>query len=395
MLVYLGLPAPGHVNPTLPVVAELVRRGEHVIYYDSEEFRDPITATGAVFRPYPVPLPRAAEIGRLLEADDLTSVAVLLLQKTVDLVDFVSDELARESPSAVMFDSNALWGAMGARVRGLPSVAFVISLVPDQAAAVPLRQRLRLLGQGLLAMPRFLRARRHLLGRYGPQAFPPRGLFPALGDLNLLFSCPGMQPDTPLVDDTFRLVGTSIDPGQELGAIDVPLTPPLVYVAVGTLMGGSRFLGLCAEALRDHPGTVLMSTGTTGVEVGPLPASFVVRPRVPQLAVLRKAALFVTHGGMNSVHEALYVGVPLVVVAHNAEWAFIGRRVEACGAGLVLGGTPPYGRVTALELRAAVDRVLGEESFRLHAGRLAQSLKAGGGFPRAADEIQLLVARRT
>ena len=50
--IFFGLPAHGHTNPTLPIVAELVRQGEHIIYYSTEEFRPTIEATGADFRAY-------------------------------------------------------------------------------------------------------------------------------------------------------------------------------------------------------------------------------------------------------------------------------------------------------------------------------------------------------
>src|SRR6266516_4870029 len=50
--IFFGLPAQGHTHPTIPIVAELVRQGEHIIYYSTEEFRAPIEATGADFRAY-------------------------------------------------------------------------------------------------------------------------------------------------------------------------------------------------------------------------------------------------------------------------------------------------------------------------------------------------------
>jgi UDP:flavonoid glycosyltransferase YjiC (YdhE family) len=49
-VLFFNLPAYGHTYPTLPLVAELVRRGEHVIYYSSEAFRSAILEAGATFR---------------------------------------------------------------------------------------------------------------------------------------------------------------------------------------------------------------------------------------------------------------------------------------------------------------------------------------------------------
>ncbi len=61
--VFLNVPGHGHVNPTLAVVQELVRRGERVIYYLSEEFRAAIEATGATFRSYESQMGRMTQSG--------------------------------------------------------------------------------------------------------------------------------------------------------------------------------------------------------------------------------------------------------------------------------------------------------------------------------------------
>ena len=45
-------PAYGHVNPTLAVAQELVRRGEQAVYYLTEAFRASVEVTGAAFQPY-------------------------------------------------------------------------------------------------------------------------------------------------------------------------------------------------------------------------------------------------------------------------------------------------------------------------------------------------------
>jgi UDP:flavonoid glycosyltransferase YjiC (YdhE family) len=52
--------------------------------------------------------------------------------------------------------------------------------------------------------------------------------------------------------------------------------------------------------------------------------------------VLRRTALFVTHGGFNSVHEALWFGVPMVVVPQGHDQPWIARRLADLGAGLLL-----------------------------------------------------------
>src|SRR3954447_11740066 len=49
---FFNIPAHGHVNPSLPLVAELVRRGHEATYFLTESYRSKIEETGAVFQPY-------------------------------------------------------------------------------------------------------------------------------------------------------------------------------------------------------------------------------------------------------------------------------------------------------------------------------------------------------
>ena len=52
-ILFISIPAYGHVNPTLPIVTELVQRGHHVVYYNADTFEQVIKGTGAEFRSYP------------------------------------------------------------------------------------------------------------------------------------------------------------------------------------------------------------------------------------------------------------------------------------------------------------------------------------------------------
>ena len=128
-----------------------------------------------------------------------------------------------------------------------------------------------------------------------------------------------------------------------------------------------------------------MSVGTT-VDVASLgapPPNVVVRPHVPQLEVLRRASIFVSHGGMNSVSESLHFGVPLVCVPQMGEQEIVARQVEALGAGVHLAKE----EATVERIRECVGRVLGDESFRTGAAVMRQSFQSAGGAARGAEAI--------
>jgi len=116
------------------------------------------------------------------------------------------------------------------------------------------------------------------------------------------------------------------------------------------------------------------------------PPSFIVRARVPQLALLPRMQAVVCHGGHNTVCEALAHGLPLIVTPIRDDQPVVANQVVASGAGLRL----RYGRLGAKTLREAVFRILDEPAFRDAAVRVARSFAAAGGAPRAADYLERL-----
>ena len=132
----------------------------------------------------------------------------------------------------------------------------------------------------------------------------------------------------------------------------------------------------------DHPGQFILSAGprTDINALSPIPDNFIVRPFVPQLELLPRVDTFVTHGGMNSVNEGLYFGVPLVGIPNHLEQVLNMRAVAKNEAGIVLGNHPPYGCFQPEELRQAVDDVLTNAVYRENAQRIGNSFKDAGGY---------------
>ena len=207
-------------------------------------------------------------------------------------------------------------------------------------------------------------------------------------DLNIVFTSRYFQPYADDFDESFAFVGPSIAERDE--ALDFSLDTgrgPLVYISLGTVFNDNpAFYGQCVEAFRDTDWRVVLSVGTQ-VEVDRLPqipGNFVVRNYVPQLQILQEADVFVTHGGMNSVSEGLWYGVPLVVIPQAADQFFVAQRVGALQAGAVL-----YNRdVNPSALRRMVDRAITDETLRANSARIGDSFREAGGYVRAADVIQ-------
>jgi MGT family glycosyltransferase len=390
-IVYFSFPAHGHVNPTLPVIRELAARGEHIWYYGTERFSRAIRETGAQFCPYTerVDMPEYgpgpfAEVSTALET--LLEFCGAVLDDHLDLV-------RKLRPTHVMFDSFAPWGRMVAQLLGLPAIASVPSILIDRAidaryGAGPERQPEdpRLTPQWFA----WFRARCHsrLLGYHLPEPLTPPELLQTYGELNLVYTSRLFQPLADSFDKRrFQFVGPccTFRPGAPPFPFERLDDRPVVLVSLGTVYGrSSDFLRKCMEELANGPWQVVLATGGDSSMGDTAPRNFIVRPSVPQVDLLRRAAAFLTHGGMNSVQEALYYGVPLVMAPQAADQFWISARAAELGTGVVLDSS----RLKAGAIRASVAEVLAGAAYSSAAARIAESLRAAGGHTRAADEIQ-------
>ena len=106
-----------------------------------------------------------------------------------------------------------------------------------------------------------------------------------------------------------------------------------------------------------------------------------------QLEVLSRASLFVTHCGMNSATEGLYLGVPELLFPLTGEQRAVARRVEELGAGRLL---TEQEAASPERLRAAVRGALADEGLRHAAEEMRADFLACPGPPGAADFIEAI-----
>jgi MGT family glycosyltransferase len=124
---------------------------------------------------------------------------------------------------------------------------------------------------------------------------------------------------------------------------------------------------------------------------GPLPENIVLYPWLPQIAALKRAALFVSHGGLNSIHDGLYFGVPLLLCPQQEEQTLNSSRVVDLGAGLMLRKK----HFTLENLQQAANQLLSDARFKENARALGETFRTAGGMKKAADEIEALLEKNT
>jgi MGT family glycosyltransferase len=162
---------------------------------------------------------------------------------------------------------------------------------------------------------------------------------------------------------------------------------PLVYASMGTLQNGVlRTFQMMAEACAgiDLQLVISLGGGQDPSLLGDLPGDPIVVGYAPQLHLLRRSALTISHGGLNTALESLARGVPMVVLPVAYDQPGVGARVEWSGVGRSI----PVGRLTVHRLRDAIRDVLGNPAYRQCARRLQSSIESTDGLHRAADLIE-------
>ena len=392
-VLFFSLPLQGHTNPTLPLVKELVRRGEEVAYYSLEPLRPAIEETGATFRSYgesyeALPPPANA-------FDGMSRVIVhrspkILAQLLPDVRDF--------QPDYIIHDALALWGKQFGEILGVPTVCSTTTFVlgtrmwlsaPSMLPEL-LKERWNARKQVALArkVARQLQATYHVKR---PSIYEVNVNF---GDLTLVYTSKFFHPFSNTFDDSVKFVGPSIlqRPEGPDFSFDQLTGRHLIYVSLGTLFTNHLpFFRACLEAFAESEYRVVMSIGSSVAlaDLGPLPANFIVRAFVPQLEILQRASLFITHGGMNSASEAMYYGVPLLVIPQAQDQFYVAKRVTKLRAGEMLF----MKQVNAQRLRRMAAKILADPLYAQNSKKIGVTFHEAGGYMRAADEIMALKER--
>ena len=155
---------------------------------------------------------------------------------------------------------------------------------------------------------------------------------------------------------------------------------------MGTVNQNREFYRNCINVLGKTDYQVIISMGTNKDHFDSVPENIEVFESVDQMAVLSIADAFITHCGMNSVSEALYFNVPLILCPQTSEQEAVARRAEELGAGLRLK------TMTEEEILQAVQTVLDTPSYKENAGTISDSFKASGGPNEARLFLESLVS---
>jgi MGT family glycosyltransferase len=375
----------GHVNATLRLWRELTFCGHEVTYITTEQDEEPFLGRGlplTIARAWEPETGGGAVYSEIQPRLDLVIVDVILPEDAISAWHDGIDVLNLSTTFPLRYDASLAPITEGITPSGLGGDAARI-----EAAWEEERQR-QLVGERQRKLD--------LLRRFAVRCNFPMARIDARSAIRVTARFPELvlapeELDFPRRDgDDLLYAGACVDVERSEADFpwgSLPSDKPIVYAAVGTqihrYVGRERWLTLVVETARRLPHLhFVIQTGDSLPRA--IPSNVVTLARAPQLGMLRRAALMISHGGWNGVKEALAMGVPLVVMPFDKDQPGIAARVAFHG----LGHAARWEETAPSELAHLVQKVLADDALSQRVRAVAGRIRAAHANMGAASTIE-------
>ncbi|GAB4232330.1 MAG: glycosyltransferase [Elainellaceae cyanobacterium] len=416
-MVHFGIicpPYPGHLNPLSALGRELQDRGHSVTVLQVSDLAAKVRSEGLNF----YPIGRSSyQPGSLAEfMRQLTQLSEIeALHYSVDFCRHMTEIICLDAPDAIeaigiealLVDQLEPVGQIVAQFLGLPFVCISCGQAIHRRADVPpfftgwsyqnagwarLRNQIAYYILDRSCQP-ILQVINHYCQQWQLPAY--NHIYESIAQLAHISQQPATF-DFPCahLPEHFHYVGPlrNASPRSASFPFEQLTGQPLIYVSLGSIQNAKQEVFHCIAAACEGLDVQLVIAHGGGMSVESiqaLPGSPLVTDYAPQLEVLAKASLTITHGGMNTVLDSLSCGVPLIAIPITFEQPGTGARIRWTGVGEVL----PLAKLKVTRLRAVIQKVLGEKFYLENTLRIQALIQQAGGVKRAAEIIEQAVVQ--
>ena len=402
---------PSHVMTFGAIGRELQRRGHRVTVFQAPDLREKISAERLDFTPL-------ANRGFSVQhyVDLVVEQQGVSLRNFLDYAVKSARMLCEEAPRAfqsagvdgVVVDISQPGGATAAEMAGLPFVSVCNALPLHSEPDVPpdfmpwqyhnawwakLRNRLAYRVRDFMIRPlhRVLNGHRRASGLRPYHS--PDDSFSSLAQITQLvreFDFPRKR-----LPECFHYVGPYRREPES--GISFPYERldgrPIVYASLGTVFGSrTEIWNAIIQGCSGLNAQLVIALGgrERAQALAQLPADAIVAEYAPQRELLARASLAITHGGLNSVMEALAAGVPLLAIPITGDQFGVAARIAYTGTGEVV----PAAKCTGARIAAAARKIFGAPSYREREAGIGAAIRGTHGAVSAAAIIEQVVTTR-
>ncbi|MGL4335423.1 MAG: hypothetical protein ACRCST_00925 [Turicibacter sp.] len=367
-----------HIEPTLEIVKELIRRGNIVIYYSGLAYKSMLEKVGAEFRNYP------QEIGDIDFTRDIKEVKRqkkrIKLHK--ELAMRLASDVQLERPTCILYDSLCLFAKILANEIQVPCVGLIsgfvevdVTLVQDDVTNLTRIERFKYQLKYYKAVNKQKRIKKFETthANYSPYT-----------DVNYIYSYEEFHPYASLLDERFKFAGYPVEQRTEIQsklACD-KLNYPLIYVSLSPHFSSPNdLIHELKLALSDFTGRVVIdphlkldhSLLSDQMEILTVPLTQNQWSNVMCL---------MTDGGLKRVHLGLCHTIPFVLIPQTNEQKKLAKRVEECMVGIIVAD------VKQNQLQDSLEILSSDTRYMANAKLLSKNFYVKGGAGRLIYEIE-------
>jgi zeaxanthin glucosyltransferase len=163
---------------------------------------------------------------------------------------------------------------------------------------------------------------------------------------------------------------------------------PLIYASMGTILNGQLdvFRTIVAAVAKNKNLQLVLSIGdqVDPKQIGPVPKNAIIAKRTPQLELLERATVCITHAGLNTALESLAQGVPQVAIPITYDQPGVAARIAHKKTGVVTS----LDKLTADRLAFLLDKVLTDPTYRDNSRKMRTAIAEANGLSVAADVVE-------
>jgi len=409
---FISLSVPGHFNPMSAVARQLQSRNHDVVVLSLPVMKPFARAANLPFIPFgekEFPTEHSSEV-----VDTLSRLkGEEALQFTVSAVAQVMKVRWRELPKllsangidALVLDDYDFYSEVVPMYLGMPYAILANAFHFDYSGYTPLcvygwahentpeaRERNR---QGVSKFTQMLiRSNAEMIAEVERAGIKPNWEDPSslLSDRFCITQCPReFDFESSHWPNQFHYAGPFHD-GEGRPELIFPwnrLTgEPIVYASMGTVQNGNAhvFRTIVAAVPKHKATQLVLSIGNVlrPEQIGPVPKNAIVVNHAPQLELLKKASVCITHAGFNTVLEALTQGVPQVAIPVTNDQPGVAARIAAHQTGVVAS----LEKLTVSHLSTLVAEVQNNSMYRDNARKFQQAIAKTNGLSRAAGLLE-------
>jgi MGT family glycosyltransferase len=392
----------GHINPMTVLARQLQARNHEVVFLYLPE------AAGLPCVPGPENdqfLAKRREVSKMQGDDALEFSLGGVMAQTENILESLPAMVEENGVDALIIDNIQFYAELGAMHLGLPYIQVAAAMHFDFSGYTPLSiygwphettaEALDRNHEGLARFTRLLQAAgagvRTYAKRVGLKIDWDDPSF-TVSPLASITQVPNaFDFESPYWPSQFHHTGPFHDE-QYRQKLEFPwerLTgEPIVYASMGTILNGRvDVFRTMVSALAKHKDLQLVLSVGENVDpaqIGLVRSNAIIVKKAPQLELLKKASVCITHAGLNTVLESLAQGVPQVAIPVTFDQPGVAARIANKRTGVVTS----LDKLTDDHLSTLLDIVLSDPIYRDKARTLQKAIEDANGLSVAADVVE-------